>query len=156
MVGKEQEDDRDDDQGEDGGGQEAADDDPGHGDAGFGAGGHGEGHGCHADHHGDGGHEDRLEADAAGFDDGFEGAVASVHQGQCVVDKQCAVLGDDAVHDEDADHGEEIEGVVREEEHEDGADEAERQGEHADEGCDGGFVEDGEQHVDEDEGEEER
>ena len=59
------------DQGEDRGGQQAADDDPGHGDAGFGAGGHGEGHWGHADHHGDGGHEDRLEADAAGFDDGL-------------------------------------------------------------------------------------
>ena len=67
--------------------------------------------------------------------------------GQGVVQQQGAVLGYQAVHDQDADEGIQVNGVVGKQQKKDGADDAQRQGEHTDKGREYGFVEYGQQQV---------
>ena len=71
-----------------------------------------------------------------------------MHERQRVIQEKRPVFRDDAVHDDDADHRINIDCVVHQKQEEQRADEAEWQREHADERRFGRFVEDGENHVD--------
>lgn len=132
---------------ENGGGDHAADDDPGHADPRLRTFRQGKGGGEHAYHHGEGSHENGFQTYLARFHYGFQGGNAFVDPGQGVVQQQGAVLGYQAVHDQDADEGVQVNGVVGEQQEKDGADDAQRKGEHTDKGSEYGFVEYGQQQV---------
>ena len=102
-----------------------------------------------AEHGGERGHENRAEAQQAGFEDGVARALAFVALGsQGEIDDQDAVLLHQADQQDDADHGNDAEVRVREHEGQQRAHARRREGGKNGDGMDVAFVQDAEHEVD--------